>query len=228
VEDQGLPVLDEKTYVKLTALALWESLPWVLLAGALFTLVCLPAALLALLGFLVPGLLLGALTAGPGWAALNALVALALLRAPGKSALDFFRAFGRFYTRGAVLGGGMAVPLVTAAISLPLLREEPVPPVVWAGLGADLAGLFLLTALYLYAFPQIVLYDAGLRVALRNSFVLAVRYLANTLGLIGMAALLALLAARVSGLLLVILPAAWSVFVINNCRMVLRRELGEG
>jgi len=228
VEDRGLPLLDEKTYVKETALALWENLPWVILAGVLFAVVSLPAGLLALLGFLVPGIVIGALSAGPGWAAMNALTAQALLRTPGISPLDFFRAFARYYTRGAALGGALAVPLATAAVYLPFLQNPPVPAVIWAGLGADLAGLFLLISLYLYAFPQIVLYDAGLKLALRNSFVLAARYLTNTLGLIGLAVLLLFLAAKISWLLMFFLPAAWSVFVINNCRMVLRRELGEG
>lgn len=228
MQDRDLPVLEEKTYVKETAIGLWESLPWVILAGVLLSLVSLPAALLVVFGFLVPGIGLGALTTGPGWAAMTALLARVLLREPGASPLDFFRAFGRFYTRGAVLGAFMAIPLAAAAITLPLLQETPVPTVVWIGLGADLAGLVFLSALYLYAYPQMVLYNSGLKLVLRNSFVLAARYLVNTLGLIGLAVLLVLLAARVNWLLLVILPAAWSVFAINNCRMVLRRELGEG
>jgi len=228
VEDLNLPVLDDKTYVKETAIALWESLPWVIGAGFMLALVSLPAVLLVTLGLLGPGIVLGALTTGPGWAAMTSLLASVLVRTPGTSLLDFFRAFWRYFTRAAILGGLMAMPLLAAVITLPFLALQPVPAVVWAGLGADLAGLFLLVALYLYAFPQIVMYDAGVILALRNGFVLAARYLANTLGLIGLAVLFIFLAARVNWLLMVILPAAWSVFVINNCRMVLRKELGGG
>lgn len=223
LDDSNLPVLDEHTYVKETALALWEGLPRVILAGVLFSLVALPAVVLFWLGFTIPALVLGALTVGPGWAAATAMVARAVLREETCSVGDFFRAFGHFFGRGALLGGLLAA----AAGSLPLLARPPVPGVVWVGLAADGAGLLFLSILYVYAYPLLILYDAGLRVAMRNSFVLAARYFSNTLGLLGMALLLGLLAYKVSLMLLVILPAAWNVFVINNCRMVLRREFGE-
>jgi uncharacterized membrane protein YesL len=228
LDDKDLPILDQNTYVKETALALWFGLPRVLLAGFLFTLVSLPALMLGLAaGFVIPGILLGALTLGPGWLAMAAVIARTILRELDPSVLDFFRDFAHFFLRGILLGGLVALPLAAAAGSAPLLGLNPVPTVAWVGLCADLAGLFFLTALYLYACPQIVLYNVGIRLAMRNGLLLATRHLSNTLGLIALAILLGFLASRVSLLLLVVFPAFWLVFVINNCRLVLRLESGQ-
>jgi len=225
LDDKDLPVLDQNTYVKETVLDLWYGLPRVLLAGFLFSVASLPAVYLGVVvGLVVPGILLGVLSMGPGWLAMCAVIARTILREPDLSVLDFFKAFAHYYLRGIILGGLVAIPLVAAAGSLPLLLQNPVPTVTWAGLAADLAGLLFLTALYLYVCPQIVLYDVGIRIAMRNSLLLASRYFSHTLGLIALAVLLGFLTANVSGLLLVILPAFWLVFVINNCRLVLRLE----
>lgn len=228
MDDKDLPIIDQNTYVKETALALWFGLPRVILAGFLFTLASLPALMLGLAaGFVIPGILLGALTLGPGWLAMAAVIARTILREPDPSVLDFFRDFAHFFLRGILLGGLVALPLAAAAGSAPLLGLNPVPTVAWVGLCADLAGLFFLTALYLYACPQIVLYNVGIRLAMRNGLLLATRHLSNTLGLIALAILLGFLASRVSLLLLVVFPAFWLVFVINNCRLVLRLESGQ-
>jgi len=224
--DKDLPVLDPNTYVKETVLGLWDGLPRVLLAGFFFSVISLPALFLGLgLGYLVPGIFLGALTMGPSWLAMNSMISRTLLREFNLSILDFFKAFFHFYVRGIVLGALVAVPLSSAAWSLVFLQQPAVPTMIWIGLVVDLMGLFFLSALYIYAGPQIVIYDAGIRLALANSLILASRYLANTLGLIALEVLLGFLTAKVSLLLLIILPALWLVFVINNCRMVLRLEL---
>jgi uncharacterized membrane protein YesL len=107
-----------------------------------------------------------------------------------------------------------------------LLGLEPVPTVAWVGLYADAVVLFFLASLNLYACPQIVMYDVGVRLAMRNGLLMEVRHLANTFGLISLAVLLVFLASRVSLFLMVIFPAFWLVFVINNFRLVLRLESG--
>jgi uncharacterized membrane protein YesL len=225
-DDKDLPVLDPNTYVKETVLVLWDGLPRELLASFFFLVVSLPAIFLGLvMGYLVPGILLGVLTMGPGWMAMYGVISRTILRELNPSLLDFFIDFGHFYKRGVILGAFIAIPVVSAAWSLPLLQLNPIPTVIWVGLGADVTGLFFLTALYIYTCPQIVLYDAGIRLAMANSLILAIRYLTNTLGLIALAGLLGFLAFKVTYLLLAVLPAFWLVFVINNCRMVLRLEL---
>jgi uncharacterized membrane protein YesL len=225
VNETSVPVLNQKTFVKETALALWEGLPRVILAGVLFSAACFPALLLVLMGWLFPGILLGVLTVGPAWTALCHLIARVLTREPA-SVLEFLRAFARFYRRSLLLGGALAVPITAAALTLPALLAPPVSLPVWLGLGADAAGVFFLGCLYLYAFPIIVLYDVSVRTALRNSLILAARYFANTLGLVAMAVLLVLAASEISYLLMVILPAFWLVFVVNHCRMVVQLETG--
>lgn len=227
MDDKDLPILNSKTYVKDSALGLWETLPRVLLANFLWVLVSLPALTLFLvLGQSTLGILLGAFTAGPGWVAMCALIARALLREPG-SFLEFFKAFKHFFFRGTILGALFALPLLSGTWFLPALKQPPVPTEIWAALGADVAGLFFLTLLAIYTVPLFVMYDLGVGVALKNSLVLAVHYFGNTIGLLSMAFLLVLLAGKVSLFLVLVLPGAWLVFVINNCRMVLRIELGE-
>lgn len=223
--DKDLPELDQNTYVKETALALWEGLPKIILCGFLFSLISLPAVLLGLLGFVFPAILLSIFTTGPAWTAMCATITRVVLRDPF-SIIDFFRAFGHFYLRSLVLASMMALPFFSAAWCLPYLASPPVPSTIWVILGAGVTSVFFLAALYLYAYPLLALYDITVRTALRNSFLLAIRYLGNTLGLLALAGLLVWLAVRVHLLLLVILPAGWLVFAINNCRMVIRLELG--
>jgi uncharacterized membrane protein YesL len=223
VDDHNLPELTQTTYVKETALALWDKLPWVLLADFLFVLCSLPALIVYLLGFILPGILLGIVTIGPAAVAMCALIARAILREP-IAILDFFRALSKFFWRGAALGLVTAVPLTAASLTLPLLQYPSLPIQVWIGLGADLAGLCFLSAMYLYIYPQIVIYDISIRTALKNSLLLASRYLSHTVGLLAMAFLLILIASRISYWLLVIFPGFWMVFVINNCRMGIHLE----
>lgn len=224
VDDHNLPELTQTTYVKESALALWDHLPWVLLADFLFVVVSLPAVLVYLLGFTLPGILLGIVTAGPGFVAMVALISRAILREP-ITIIDFFRAFDKFFMRGAGLGLVTAIPLTAANMTLPLLQNPPVPTVVWAGLGADLAGLCFLGAMYLYIYPQIVIYDLSIRTAFKNSMLLASAYLSHTVGLLAMALLLAVIASQISYWLLIVFPGCWLVFVINNCRMGIKLEL---
>jgi uncharacterized membrane protein YesL len=224
VDDHNLPELTQTSYVKESALALWDHLPWVLLADFLFVVSSLPALLVYLFGFTLPGILLGIVTAGPAAVAMVALITRALLREP-ISALDFFRAFKQFFMRGVGLGLIIALPLTAANLTLPLLQYPPVPAVVWAGLGADVAGLVFLGAMLLYIYPQIVIYDLGIRTAYKNSLILASSYLSNTIGLLAMALLLTVIAAQVSYWLLIVFPGCWLVFVINNCRMGIKLEL---
>jgi uncharacterized membrane protein YesL len=226
VDDKNLPVLNSKTYVKETALALWDILPRLLLASFLFFLVCLPSLLPFLFENLELAIMVGIVTVAPGWTAITAVLVRALLRETASIA-DFFKAFGHFYLRGSLLGLIWALPLLSASLLLPALATSPVPTPVWVGLGTDAAGIFLLGALSIYTYPQLAIYDVGVGLALKNSMVLVMHYLSNTIGLLAMAFLLALLATQVSYFLLLILPACWMVFVINNCRMVLRIELGD-
>ncbi len=227
LDDKDLPILTRNNYVKETALALWFGLPKVMAAGVLFSLTALPALLMILAaGLVIPGVFVGIVTVGPGWLAMCAAIAKIILREIDASLWDFPRDFGHYFRRGALMGGMADLPLVAATISASLLTLNPIPTVAWIGLCADLAGLIFLVALFLYAWPLIVIYDVGFRVALRNSLVLAARHFGNTLGLISMALLLGFLAARISWILLVIFPAWWMVFVINNCRLVLRLESG--
>ncbi|MDI9548276.1 MAG: hypothetical protein QM346_11830, partial [Chloroflexota bacterium] len=62
---------------------------------------------------------------------------------------------------------------------------------------------------------------------LRNGLILASRYPSNTLGLLGMAVLGGLAVGYVGVALLFFLPAWYGLFVVNNCRLVVERELGD-
>jgi uncharacterized membrane protein YesL len=225
LDESDLPKLNQQNYLKETALVLWHDLPGILLAGLLFSLISLPALFLTLIaGLGLPGILLAAVTIGPGWLALCAVISATILREPNTSPLDYFRSFGHFYVRGMALGGLMAIPLIAGTGTLPMLGLNPVPIVAWVGINVDLVTLFFLFTLYLYVCPQIVIYDVGVRLALRNGLLLEMHHLAHTLGMVALAVLLGFLAFKISLLLLIIFPACWLVFVINNFRLVLRLE----
>lgn len=225
--DDSLPPLNQNTYVKESALALWEHLPRVILYGFLFSLFCLPSLTFGLVFDLpLPATILAILIVGPAWSALNEAVSRTVLRDP-YSIWRFFIAFFHYYLRSLLLAGLMAMPVISLARDLPLLGETTVAALTWVRLGTAVAGGIFLLALYVYAYPIMVLYDVGFRLALKNSFVLAVKYASNTLGLLAMAGLLGWLAFRVSPFLWIVLPAGWLVFTINNCRMVLSFELGD-
>jgi len=213
------------TYVRLTVIALWENLPLMLLASGLFSLLCAPAALLALLGLLGPALVVGTLTVAPAWAALLALEA-SVLRGIHIHIGVMVWAFRRTWTRSVALGLLVLIPLLAGLFTLSILALPEVPLVVWLGLAADGLGLLLLASLYLYAFPLLVLYDAGVYPSLRNALILASRYWINTLGLLSLGVLSGLSVLYLSSGLLFFMPAVWGIFIVNNCRMVMYEETG--
>ena len=220
------PHLNRHTYVRLTAASWWENLPLVVLAGAVFSLLCAPAIVLLWLGGpLVPSIIVGTLTMAPGWTALLAQE-VDMVEGRKTNVGVMLRAFPRFWLRSACLGLLTTLPLLAALLTLPSLGQPEVPMVVWVGLAADGFMLLLIGCLSLYAYPLFVLHDVSLRDGLRNAFILAGRHLANTLGLLGMAVLFGFATAYISSGLLFFWPAFWGMFVVNNCRMVLEEELG--
>ncbi len=216
--------LGPHTYVRLTVVSLWENLPLLILAGVVFCLLAAPTALLLTFGWLGPALIVGWLTLPAAWAALLALEArIAADLAASIGVL--FAAFPRFWLRSLGLGLVALLPLVAGLYTLPMLGLPTVPALAWAGLAADAFGLLLVAALYVYAFPLLVLHDLGPGLALRNALVLASRHLWNTLGLLAMAVLFGFAVAYLSSGLLLFLPPIWGLFVVNNCRMVVAEEL---
>lgn len=217
------PSLDRSSYVRLTAVTLWENLPLVILAGCVFSLLGMPAFLLLFLGLPGMAMLAGVVMVGPAWAAL--LTQEAEIVAGKKSGMGtMFRALPRYAVRSMSLGALAAAPILAAFLTLPLLAQPEVPGFVWAGLVADGVGLGLVLALSLYAFPLLVLYDISVHAALRNAFILAGRYLLHTVGLLSMGVLFGLLTVYVHNGLALLLPAVWGIFVVNNCRLVVRLE----
>jgi hypothetical protein len=221
--DESQP-LNRDTLIPLTLSVLWERLPMVLLGSGLFSLACAPAALLAYWGLAGPAIIVGALTVAPAWAALLALQAN-LLRGARTGAGAMLRAMPRYAARAAGLGLLCSLPLLAGSVTLPNLALPEVPLVVWGGLAADALGILIAGSLALYAFPLLVLHDMGAGTALRNAFLLAGRHVLNTVGLLSMAIVFAFAAATISSGLVLILPAFWGLFIVNNCRLVVQEEL---
>jgi uncharacterized membrane protein YesL len=216
--------LNERTYVWLTAVRLWDHSVLVLLAAAVFSVLCAPAFLLFLSGSFIPALAVGAVTLAPAWVALLAQEADIVCNASPRIGV-MFRALPRYWARSVGLGLLTAFPLLAALLILPGLARPEVPVVVWLGLGADALGLLVLASLFLYAFPLLVLHDVDLITALRNALILASRHISNTLGLLGMGVLFAMATRYLSSGLLFFLPAIWGMFIVNNCRLVVSQEL---
>lgn len=215
--------LNPHTYVRLTVSQAWDNLPLILLAGLIFSLLCLPALALFILGLLFPAVLVGALTIAPAWAALlaqEAKILQGLKTKPGA----MLKAWPCYWLRSAKLGLLAAFPVLMGLFTVPVLAQPEVPMIVWVGLAADALGLLLMTTLFLYAFPLLILYDLDLRTALQNAFILASRHIINTFGLLSLGVLIFLAAIYLSLALLLILPALWGMFIVNNCRLVLKLE----
>jgi uncharacterized membrane protein YesL len=216
--------LNERTYVWLTAVRLWDHSFLVLLAAAVFSVLCAPAFLLFLSGSFIPALAVGAVTLAPAWVALLAQEADIVCNASPHIGV-MLRALPHYWARSVGLGLLTAFPLLAALLILPGLAQPEVPVVVWLGLAADALGLLLLASLFLYAFPLLVLHDVDLITALRNALILASRHISNTLGLLGMGVLFAMATRYLSSGLLFFLPAIWGMFIVNNCRLVVSQEL---
>ena len=224
--DDLQPRLNRRTYVRLTAIRLWENLPLILLASFLFSLLCAPAFFLFILGFLFLAFIIAVLTIPPAWAALLALEA-GIVREIKVNIGTMFRALPRFWVRGVKLGLVGSLPIIMALLTLPALSRPRAPAIVWVGLAADAMALLILAALYLYAFPLLVLHDVNVSTALRNALILASRHIVNTLGLLSLGILIVLAAVYVNSGVLFFFPAMWGVFVVNNCRLVVEEELGD-
>lgn len=219
--------LNHSNYVQLTVSYLWDNSPRVLAAALVFSLLCLPASLVLMLGLFLPALVAGVVIVAPAWAALLAQEA-DIVHDARPSFAAMFRALPRFWARSVGLGLLACLPLLAALLTLPMLSRPEVPLIVWFGLFADGLGLLLLAALYLYAFPLLVLHDVSVGTALRNGLILASHHINNTFGLLGMGILFAFATIYLSSGLLFILPAVWGMFIVNNCRMVVSEELAEG
>jgi len=194
-----------ETYVRMTASSLWDNSPLLLLGGLVFILLCLPAIVLFMLGLLVPATVVSVLTVAPTWAALSALEAQ-IAREVRTTILAMLRALPKFWLRSVGLGVLALFPVLVGIFTLAM---DPEP------------------ALYLYAFPLLVLYDAPLGTALSNGLILASHHLRNTLGLLGMGALFGIGIVRLNLGLILVLPAIWGMFIVNNCRMVMAEEVEE-
>jgi uncharacterized membrane protein YesL len=212
-----------ETYVRMTAVSLWENSPLLLLGGLVFVVLCLPTIALLMLGLPIPATFVAALTVAPAWAALLALEAQ-MARDVQPHIGVMFRALPKFWLRSVGLGLLILFPVLAGLLTLSMASELPAPFVITAGLAADAVGLVFLTVLYLYAFPLLVLYDAPMGTALSNALILASHHLGNTLGLLGMGVLFGIGVVRLNLGLLLVLPTVWGMFVVNNCRMVMAEE----
>lgn len=216
--------LGPDTYVPLTLKTWWENLPWITLAGLIFSVMCAPLVLASLFGPLIPAVLIGVLIAMPAWVALLRQLAEIAIRARTNLGV-MFSAFANYWTRGVGLGLLASFPVFAAILTLPAFERTQVPVVVWIGIAADLLGLLIVTSLLIYAVPLIVIHDVGAATALRNAVIMAGRYSMNTLGLLGLAFLFTLATLYISSGLLLFWPPLWGMFIVNNCRLVVKQEL---
>ena len=218
---EPVPGLTRDTFVLYVGRQLWSELPRVLGSSLLFSLCCAPAFVLFALGLLAPTVLVGVVTIAPGWTALLA-VQRNIISNGVLPASSFGAAFCYYWRRSTQLGMLAAFPLLAALATLPALQQQPVPLVVWIGLGADLLGMALLAALLLYAFPLLVHFDYGVKASLRDGWLWAARFPTHTLGLLGLGILGAFAVTYLSLGLLFLLPALYGLFVVGNSLLVLQ------
>lgn len=215
--------LTSETVIGQTFRQIWDNLPQMLLAGLFFNLLCLPALVLAFVGLWLPALIIGFFTIGPAWTALLAQES-ALLQYKVVTPQFMARALFHYWPASITLSLMALVPISSLLLILPHFAQPIVPSLIWLGIGADILGLFLVTVIFLYAFPLIVLYNITVRAAIQNGFILASRHLINTFGLLSLGVCLFLLIYYVSSAILFILPILLGAFIMNNCRLVVRLE----
>jgi uncharacterized membrane protein YesL len=218
------PELSRQSYVRSTARSLWDNLPPVVLAGLAFCLAASPAVLLLYTGLPLAAIVVAAVTIAPAWSALLAQEAR-LLRGTKAGLGTLLRAFPQYWVGSARLALLVAVPLTFLLRVLSLLNRPQLPPGIWLALALNLFGLFLALVLCLHAFPLLVLHDLAAGLAVRNAFVLAVRHVGDTVGLLSMGVLFAFAVVNISPGLLLFLPAVWGLFLVNYCRMAVAEEL---
>lgn len=212
------------TYVVQVVHTTWDSLPQLLWAALLFNLVCLPAVFLFTTGLFIPALIAASLTIGPAWAALLAFD-MRLIQGIVPRQFTIFNDFRRVWPRSVLLSLLTAFPLLALMTTLPALQTDPVAPIVWIGLGADLLGCAVMATLSLYAFPNLIQQrQNGVRAHLRDALILASRNPTNSLGILAIGILFAFSVAYVSLGLLLLLPAIYSLFIAANYLLVLDKE----
>lgn len=220
---EGLEPLTPANYVRVTASQLWSNLPLVIAGGLFFSLLCAPAFALGVLRRPVEMAIAFLLLVPPGWSALLVLLGAIAQEKPAGLGL-MLRSFPRVWRRSVAPAALFLLPLIAFQATVPMLSAPAIPIIVWAGLAADVFGVAAVSAMALYAYPLVALYDQPVFGALRNGLILASRYPANTLGLLGMAVLGGLAAGYVGVALLFFLPAFFGLFVVNNCRLVVDIE----
>lgn len=219
MEMEGAQPLNRDTYVSLVLRTLWENLPQMIGGGLLFSLCCLPAFLLFGVGFLAPTVLVAVVTVAPAWCALLAFTHALLLGERANFRL-FWHTLWQRGRNAALLSMVLAFPVLVTLITLPMLQLEPVPPIVWFGLSADLFVIALALALLFYAMP--LLFDQPMppRSLLRRAAILAGIHPFNTVGLLALELLFGFLIAYVSLGLLLLLPAIYALFIVANYQLV--------
>lgn len=218
------PELSRQSYVRSTARSLWDHLPLVVLGGFAFSLAATPAFFTLYTGRLFAAIAIAALTVAPGWTALLALEA-GILSGARTDIRVMLRAFPRYWSRSVRLGLLVAAPLALFLLVLPLLGRPQLPPGAWLILATTIFCLFLALVLCLYAFPLLVLHDLQTGPALHNAYLLAVRHIGDTAGLLSMGVLFGFAAAVISPGVLLFLPAIWGLFIVNYCRVAVSEEL---
>jgi uncharacterized membrane protein YesL len=210
----------DATYVALCLRLLREELATLLLATLLALGLALPWLAAVALGVAGLAPLLCALAGAPAWAGLVA-VACRLARGEAASPLHVLAAARRLYRRAALLGGATAGFAWAFERALRAAGDGDAGGVPLLALAT--AGLVVLLAVDVHAFPFLALADLPLREATRVALGLAAVAPGATLGLLGAGALgLVALAWLGPGTLLATLPAL-AVLTANNSLLQLGR-----
>ncbi|MFN3983580.1 MAG: hypothetical protein ACK4SA_24685 [Caldilinea sp.] len=222
-EHEGEDELNSRTYLPLTAMQLWENLPQVLLGAIFFSAASTPSFVLFVLGLPWLALLCGIGLISPAWVGLLAYEGSLARGHTGNAVLLLF-GFRHRWLDSLRLGAVGAFPLATALWFALSSNDDltPLATVFWASL--VLLGCLILMIVTFYALPLLALFDTSVTNALQNSVILSARYVVNTLGLTALAVLLAFGVINLSLGLLLILPACFALFVVNNCLLVVHAE----
>jgi len=222
-KDEGQTELNSYTYLPLTAIQLWENLPQILLSALFFSVASAPSFVLFVLGLPWLALLISIGLMAPAWVGMLTYQGL-LVRGNTSGAQHLFRGFRYQWLDSLRLGAVGAFPL-SAALWFALASEDNLAPTaasLWVLF--IVLGCLIMVVVTIYAFPLLALFDSSVMNALQNGTILSARYMINTLGLAALAVLLVFGVIHLSLGLLLILPACFALFVVNNCFLVVQSE----
>lgn len=205
--------LKDENYVKKVLWDIWDYLPLWIVVDFVFVIFCFPAIALILVDLHAPSLLSTILTF-PTFAGIT-YCASKVAKGEAASLRDFLTGVRRFLRRSLALGAIMIFLVFISVSTYQVIQTNPDQKWLIIPWALQLSALLFWSALSVYSFGIMTLYDADLRTTLSSSLLLTVKNKMPTVGMLSLAVLMAFLARLTRIGLILVFPAVFAVFTSN-------------